>query len=258
MRSLISAVATALLALGLSARPAAAETVTIFAAASTTDALQEIAASFRQETGIEVTPVLAASSTLAKQIAHGAPADLYLSADEAWMDYLAARGRIEAHSRVDLLSNRLALIAPAESSLKLEPAPGFPLSAALGSRPLALADPSHVPAGRYAKAALLALGVWESLEGRLAFAGDVRGALALVARGEALAGIVYLSDAAISERVRVVATFPADSHPPIRYPLALVAAAPSSGALAFYRYLLGPPAMAVFERHGFRASPAQG
>lgn len=235
-----------------------AQDVTIFAAASTTSAVLEIAEAFEATSGIRVRPVFAASSTLAKQIDAGAPADLYLSASAAWMDYLESRGRLAPGTRVDLLSNRLVLIAPADSDWSLTVAPGFPLAAALGERRLVIGDPSHVPAGIYAKAALVALGVWDEVALKAAFAGDVRAALALVERGEVAAGLVYASDAAIGARVRVVAPIPPDSHPPITFPLAVVAGRASSAVTRFTRYLGGAAARARFEKHAFIALGAEG
>ena len=229
----------------------AAEPVTLFAAASTTDAVSEIAELYERETGQNVRAVFAASSTLARQIAQGAPADLYLSANPRWMDHLAQKDLIEPGSRLDLLGNRLVLIAPAESNVEVEIAPGFDLAALLGDRPLALADPDHVPAGLYAKAALAQLGVWPQVAGRAAYAAHVRAALALVDRDEAGAGIVYATDAAIARRVRLLGRFPADSHPPIRYPLAMVAGRRSAAVEAFHAFLQGPEAAGRFRARGF-------
>ena len=162
--------------------------VTIFAAASTTNAVTDLANAFERRGAIGVRPVFAASSTLAKQIAHGAPADLFLSASPAWMDYLDAKDALAPGSRVDLLSNRLVLIAPRDSGLSLTVEPGFPLAEALGGGRLAIGDPAHVPAGIYAKAALLSLGVWDAVGPRAAAAANVRAAMALVERGAAAAG----------------------------------------------------------------------
>ena len=239
-----------LLLVPFSSARAGALDVTMFAAASTTDALGEIARAHEAEGHGRIVISFAASSTLAKQIENGAPADLYLSADEVWMDYLDSRRLIVPASRIDYLGNKLVLIAPRDSTLALTISPGFPLAASLGDGRLAMGDPDHVPAGIYGKAALEKLGVWQQVASRLARAEDVRGALAYVERGEAAAGIVYASDAARAE-VRVVATFPPDTHPPIRYPMALVAGRDTPAARAFYDYLRGPAARAVFERYGF-------
>jgi molybdate transport system substrate-binding protein len=261
------------LALGLGVAPdlgysgaAGAEEITVFAAASTKDAVEEIAEAYAAAGGGEVRTVFAASSTLAKQIAQGAPADLYLSANPAWMDYLAERGAVDAASRVDLLGNRLVLIVPQETE------DGDAATADLGDlsaaaladlldtsladgRRLAIADPGHVPAGIYARAALEALGLWQSLADRTVRAANVRAALALVDRGEAPVGIVYATDARISSRVRVVGGFPPESHPPIVYPLALVAGPAAGAARRFYDHLRSEAAAVVFRAHGFLVPP---
>lgn len=225
--------------------------VTIFAAASTTEALTAVAAAFAAAGHVSMRPVFAASSTLAQQIVHGAPADLYLSANRAWMDFLAERGAIDADSRIDLLSNRLVLIAPPESPLSLRIAPGFGLAAALGDGRLAMGEPTHVPAGIYAKVALQTLGVWPQVSPRAAYMADVRATLALVERREAAAGIVYATDAAASRKVRIVDTFPADSHPPITYPLAIVTGRRNPATAALYEFLRGAQAQAIFQAHAF-------
>ena len=254
-------------ALGLAAGPALAGEVTIFAADSTGEALEDLAERYMADGGGRVRTVLAASSTLAKQIAQGAPADLFLSANPAWMDYPAARGALAPAGRIDLLGNRLVLIAP-RANQEGDPSngsgPGDDLgeidAARLGdlllagqpeAKPLVIADPNHVPAGIYGKAALEALGMWPSLAGRAVRAADVRAALALVDRGEAAAGVVYATDAAISPRVWIVGRFPAGSHAPIVYPLALVGGPPSNAAWRYYDYLRGSAAAEVFRAHGF-------
>ncbi len=251
----LAGLAAALLVLG--AGPARADRpVTIFAAASTMEAVNAVARAYEASGRGAVRPVFAASSTLALQIAHGAPADLFLSANTAWMDDLEQRGVLEPRTRIDLLGNALVLIAPRESPLDLEIAPGFALAAALSERRLAMGDPAHVPAGIYAKAALERLGVWSRVAGRVAFLGDVRAALILVDRGEAAAGIVYASDTRVAPRVRVVGTFPADSHPPIVYPLAVVAGRRGPAVMALYAYLRGPEARALFRARGFAVPPS--
>jgi molybdate transport system substrate-binding protein len=204
-------------------------------------------------------PVLsfAASSALARQIAAGAPADLFISADEEWMDDLAGRGAIRPASRESFLSNRLVLISPRESAVRLAIRPGFPLARALGSGRLAVADPQSVPAGRYAREALTSLGVWRSVERRLAPSDNVRAALALVERGEAPLGIVYATDARTPSRVRVVGRFPAATHRPIRYPLALLRRSSHREAEAFRRFLVSHGGRAVFARFGFGTGPAR-
>ncbi len=249
-------------ALALHAAPAAAvqdapETVTIFAAASTTDALNEISAAYAAAGGGAIRPVVAASSTLARQIAQGAPADLFLSANVAWMDHLAAQQLILPDSRVALLANRLVLVAPADSPLKLRLSPELDLAGLIGDGRLAIGDPSHVPAGIYAREALQALGLWDQVAGRLAQASSVRAALALVDRGEVPAGIVYETDAAISPRVRIVDAFPARVTPKIVYPLAIVAGRDRPAVRAVHAFLQSEAATAIFARHGF-TRPAPG
>ena len=225
--------------------------VTIFAAASTVSVMNAVAAAFQAQSGVEVRPVYASSSTLARQIAQGAPADLFLSASGDWMDFLAARGALESGTRVELLTNRLVLIAPAERAFALEVGPGFELERALGEGRLALGDPGHVPAGIYAKHALERLGVWAGVRDRLALAADVRGALALVERGEAAAGMVYETDAAIARGVVIAGRFPPQSHPPILYPLAVMAGRQSPAAEDFHAFLQGATARAIFRAQGF-------
>lgn len=254
--SLGLALAAALAASSAWSAPAAAGTdreegVLVFAAASTTNAVREIADRFAAQGRGRIVTSFAASSALARQIDGGAPAGLFISASEEWMDYLAARGRIEADTRRGLVSNRLVLIAPARSLLELRISPGFALAEALGDGRLALGDPDHVPAGMYAKAALVSLGVWPSVQSKLAPMADVRAALAFVEREECVAGIVYASDATASRRVKVLDVFPDESHPPITYAVALVKGA-GAPARAFYEYLVSPEARAVFAGHGFR------
>ncbi|MFI4889827.1 MAG: molybdate ABC transporter substrate-binding protein [Steroidobacterales bacterium] len=224
--------------------------VVVFAAASLTDAMQQVADEFTSSSGIAVKLSFAASSALARQIESGAPADVIISADRDWMDFLQGRGLIRADSRQDLLGNRLVLVAPLGGALDLRIAPGFPLATALGDGHWVTGDPDSVPVGRYAQAALQYLGVWDALAPRLVRADNVRGALALVARGEVWFGIVYATDAKAEPRVRVVDTFPADSHPPIVYPIALTRAA-NAQAAAFVHYVRGPEAAKVFRKFGF-------
>ncbi len=222
----------------------------VFAAASLKTALDAIAEKWRADTAKAATISYAASSTLAKQVDNGAPAELFISADEDWMDYLQRRNLTDPQSRIDLLGNRLVLIAPASTGSSTNIAPGFPLARLLGDGHLAIADPNAVPAGRYAKAALEKLGVWQAVAGRIAAAENVRAALLLVARDEARLGIVYQTDAAAEPAVRIVATFPPDSHPPIVYPMALTRAA-GPEAPGFATYLRTPAARALFEAQGF-------
>jgi len=190
------------------------------------------------------------SSVLARQIEAGAPADVFFSADTAWMDYLQTRNLIQAASRRNLLGNQLVLVAPADSQIQLKIAPHFPLAAAIGGGKLATGDPDSVPAGRYARSALTKLGVWDEVAPRLARAENVRVALLYVARGEAPLGIVYASDALADKKVRVVDTFPADTHEPIVYPVALTASARKQAA-ALVAYLTGPQGHDIFVKYGF-------
>jgi molybdate transport system substrate-binding protein len=234
-----------------SAARAEPRAVIVFAAASLKNALDAIDEEWRRETEKSVTAAYAASSTLAKQIENGAPADLFISADPEWMDYLEQRKLIRPGTRSNLLGNSLVLIAPAGSTVPLTIAPGFPLAATLGDDRLAMADPAAVPAGMYGKAALEKLGVWPSVANRIAAAENVRAALLLVGRGEAPLGIVYATDAAIEPRVRIIASFPPDTHPPIVYPVALTASSENPNAPALLAYLHGAAARAQFEKAGF-------
>lgn len=251
-----SLVVVALAAAPLVAR-AESEPVTIFAAASTAEALDEIAAAYAAAGGATIRPVLAASSTLARQIAQGAPADLFLSANVAWMDHLAEQRIILPDSRVALLANRLVLVAPADSTLRLRLSPELDLAGLLGDGRLAIGDPNHVPAGIYAREALQALGLWNQVADRLAQASSVRAALALVDRGEVPAGIVYETDAAIAPQVRIVDAFPARFTPKIVYPMAIVAGRDRPAVRAVHAFLQSDAATAIFARHGF-TRPAPG
>jgi molybdate transport system substrate-binding protein len=237
--------------LGFVAPAAAEQPVTVFAAASLKTALDEANKAFTAETGTPVRTSYAASSALAKQIAQRAPADVFASADVDWMDYLDARKLILADTRRDLLGNRLVLIAANDSpvsTLALDPAS---VTSALGGRRLALAEASSVPAGRYAKASLQSLGLWEALRPHLAMAENVRAALRFVSRGEAPLGIVYATDAAADPEVKIVATFPADSHPSIIYPFAATANGNGESARKYLEFLQGAAARAIFEKQGF-------
>lgn len=224
--------------------------VTVFAAASMTNALQDLGDMFTRESAIPVRFSFASSAALARQIETGAPADLFVSADTDWMDYLQQHHLIQPASRHDLVGNELVLIAPATSTLELKIAPHFALAAALGRGRLAIGDPDSVPAGRYARQALDALGVWSSVEPRTVNAESVRAALAYVDRGEAALGIVYETDALIDKNVRVVDVFPADTHAPIVYPAALTRSA-SPEADRFLRFLRSPAASVIFKEYGF-------
>lgn len=234
------------------AKASATETpLTVFAAASLTDVLQQVGAQYTKASGVPVRFSFAASSALAKQIESGARIDMFFSADQEWMDYLQERKLIAGATRRNLLANRLVLVAPADSKVALKIAPGFPLLAALGaSGRLATGDPDAVPVGKYARAALTALGVWDQVEPRLVRAENVRAALVFVARGETPLGIVYATDAKVEPKVRVVDAFPESSHPPVTYPVALTANA-SPRAQGLLEFLNTPAARATFQQAGF-------
>ena len=225
--------------------------MTIFAAASLKTALDEASVAWKAGTGKETTNAYAASSALAKQIEAGAPADIFISADLDWMRYLADRKLIAEGTEVRLLGNALVLVAPAGSTAAVTIAPGFDLAGLLKGGRLAVADVKAVPAGKYAKAALQSLGAWQGVENSLAQAENVRAALKLVSTGEAAAGIVYQTDAREDENVKVLGTFPADSHPPIIYPAARLAASSNADAVAFLQFLQSPTAQDIFKAHGF-------
>jgi molybdate transport system substrate-binding protein len=248
---LVVASTAVILFLGPAGRVRAEDSVTVFAAASTTNAISDIGNMFAKKGQGKFVPSYASSSTLAKQIENGAPANVFISADEPWMNYLEKRNLIDRASRFDLLRNKLVLIAPADSSIKAKIGPKFGLAKLLGDGRLAVGDPDHVPAGKYAKAALIKLGVWTEVENKLARASDVRGALALVERGECPLGIVYSTDAAISKKVKVVAVFPEDSHPKIVYPAALIAGKATAAAEKFLEFLKTPESKAIFKKYGF-------
>jgi len=243
-----ASLAAALLALA----PIAAEagSVTVFAAASLTDALNDVGKAYKAKTGNDAVFSFAASSALARQIEASGGADVFVSADTDWMDYLDKKGLIGAGTRKNLLGNHLVLIAPAEQSVTIAIAPHFDLLGALHGGKLAVADPASVPAGKYAKASLTALGVWDSVAGQLAPGENVRAALAYVSRGEAPLGIVYSTDALSDKGVHIVGTFPDNSHAPIVYPAALVKDAKPE-AKAFLDFLSGPEARAIFTKDGF-------
>lgn len=228
----------------------AAETITVFAAASLKDALDEFSRAYERATGDKIVASYAASNALAKQIENGAPADLFISADLDWMDYLDKRDLIKRESRRNLLRNRLVLIAPADSSVRMDIAPNFPLAKLLGDERLAMANPDAVPAGKYGRAALEALGVWQDVRARVAPTENVRSALTLVVRGEAPLGIVYRTDALADRRVKIVGEFPEGTHPPIVYPAALTTAAKPRAA-ALLESLGAAPAKSVFGKYGF-------
>lgn len=240
------------------ARPAPEPPVLVYAAASLQESLDAVAAAWTARSGQAVKISYAGSGTLARQIDRGAPADVFFSADRAWMDWLTERGRIAPDSRRDLLGNTLVLVAPAATARQALPLTADGLRHALGADGrLAMADTGGVPAGRYGKESLQTLGLWPAVSGRLAEADDVRGALAFVARGEAPLGLVYATDARVERRVRVVARLPARSHAAIVYPVARVRAAPTQRSAGFLQFLGGAEAGRLFSGAGFRrlASP---
>jgi molybdate transport system substrate-binding protein len=235
----------------LSSPAAAQDTLTVFAAASLKNALDEVSAAFAKASGVKTAASYAASSTLAKQIEEGEPADVFASADVDWMDYAQSKKLIKNDTRIDLLGNRLVLIAPKTSQLSdVTIGPGFDLARLAGDGRIVTGDVRAVPVGRYAKAALEKLGAWARAEPKMAMAENVRAALALVARGEAPLGIVYETDAKIEAGVKIIGTFPADSHPPIVYPFAATAVAKPQ-AERYLGFLRSSAAKAAFERYGF-------
>jgi molybdate transport system substrate-binding protein len=255
-RTAVSVRLVAILALliafaGAAHTAAADQTITVFAAASMKNALDDVDAAFTKATGVTVTASYAASSALAKQIEQGAPVDVFVSADLKWMDYLTAKKLIKPDTRVNLLGNKLVLIAPADSKLgTVTITNGFDIAKLAGDGRIAVADTKAVPAGLYAKAALENLGAWAAAEPKLAQAENVRATLAFVARGETPIGIVYETDARIEPKVKIIGTFPDGSYPPVTYPVAEVAASegPAGRYLAFLRT---QGAKAIFEKYGF-------
>lgn len=236
------------------AAPAYAQTPPlVLAAASLQESLTAAADAWAAKGHPHPTLSFAASSALARQIDAGAPADLFISADEPWMDDVQAHRLARPGTRASFLANRLVLIAPAGSKGGVAIGKGMPLARALGDGRLAMADPESVPAGKYGKAALTALGVWTGLETKIARGDSVRAALALVERGEAPYGIVYETDAKASKGVRIVGTFPEDSHPPITYPIAILTASTSPDTAGFERFLLSAQGRAIFQRYGFQS-----
>jgi molybdate transport system substrate-binding protein len=223
----------------------------VFGAASLKNAMDDADAQYQHDAGHKVVVSYGASSALAKQIENGAPADIFISADLDWMDYVAEHKLIKPETRFNLLGNKLVLIARADSRISLTIAPNFPLAQALGNDRLAMAEPSAVPAGKYGKAALEALGVWSSVSGKIAPAQDVRATMLLVSRGEAPLGIVYQTDAAADKGVKIVGAFPESTHPPIIYPIAVTAASTNPDAAAYVGFLKSPAAKPAFEKQGF-------
>ena len=242
----LAALAAAFLSFG----PARAADITVFAAASLTDALQNIGKRYERRTPDHVVFSFAASSALAKQIENSAGADIFISADTDWMGYLESKGLIDRSTRKNLLGNSLVLVAPADSNATIKITNHFPLLTLLKGGRLSMADPENVPAGKYGRAALVALGVWPAVEDHIASADNVRVALAYVARKEAPLGIVYRTDAMSESNVRIAGTFPAGSHPPIIYPAALTKDAKPQ-AKEFLKYLSSRDSRMMFERAGF-------
>jgi molybdate transport system substrate-binding protein len=241
----------ACLAGGGTATAANDNTILVFDAASLTNVLDDLSQAFTAKTHVPVKSSPAASSALAKQIEAGAPADVFFSADLEWMDYLEQRQLLKAGSRHNVVGNRLVLIAPADSTVAVKIAPGVDFGPALGPQgKLATGDPDSVPVGKYAKAALEKLGVWDKVSGQLVRAENVRAALAFVARGEAPLGIVYETDALAEKKVRVVAVFPEKTHPPITYPIAVTTHG-GPGAQQFVDFVRSKPAAEIFKKYGF-------
>ena len=252
-RSWLALLTAAVLTLAAGTAPAAAQgrDVLVFAAASLKNALDEIAAQWQRESGKKAAISYAASNTLIKQIEQGAPADIFISADLDWMDYGQQKGLIKPDTRSNLLGNRLVLVAPKDSNISANIQPGFDLAALLKGGRLAMGNVDAVPAGKYGKAALEKLGAWDGVKDKIAQAESVRAALVLVARGEAPLGIVYQTDAASDPTVKIVGTFPENTHPPIIYPVALTKDATGAEAMAFLNFLRSAAARAAFERQGF-------
>jgi molybdate transport system substrate-binding protein len=250
-RSLLALVVFALSAAAVPPAAAQDKTITVFAAASMKNALDDINAAFLKATGTKVTASYAASSALARQLEQGAPADVFASADVEWMDYSAGKKTIKDDTRVNLLGNRLVLIAPKDSKIDtVALAPGFDLAKVVGDGRIATGEVNSVPVGKYAKSALEKLGIWASVQNKFAMADNVRAAMALVARGEAALGIVYETDAKVDPNVKIVGAFPSDSHAPITYPVAATAGAKPEAA-AYLAFLRSGIAKAVFEQYGF-------
>ncbi len=251
MQRLFRYLAAAALAIAvLAGQPSArADGLTVFAAASLKNAMDDVAAEWKKGGGARVGASYASSSVLAKQIEQGAPADVFISADTQWMDYVSKKSLVEGEH--NLLGNRLVLISAKDNPLTLEMKPGLKLAELLGNERLAVGDPTNVPAGIYAKEALMKLKIWDAVQPKLAPAADVRAALTLVSRGEAPLGIVYETDAKVDPKVRIVSVFPEDSHKPIVYPVAVVKASKNPDAAKFVAFLSTPEAGAIFTKYGF-------
>jgi molybdate transport system substrate-binding protein len=255
-RRLLVLVVLGMIALPLTTvRSVAAEPVMIFAAATLKDALDAVVAAAGAAIHVPVTAVYGPSPSLVKQLENGAPGDIFFSADADWMDEAIARKIVDPATRVDLLSSTLVLIAPASQAVDTRITPGFPLVAMLGDGRLAMCDPMMMPAGRYGRAALQKLGVWDGVKDRIANAENVRAALAYVARREAPLGIVFDTDARLDQGVKIIGTFPADSHPPIVYPFAAVAHAHNPDTTRILGFLASEPARSIFTKYGYAVLP---
>jgi molybdate transport system substrate-binding protein len=250
-RRLFAAVTLLLLGFALAPRAAQAEDVLVFAAASLKNALDDAAKAYEADTGNKIVISYAGTPQLVKQLEQGAPADIFFSADMAWMATAAEKGLVKKDSQTILLGNRIVLVAPADSTASLRIEKGFDLSGALKGGKLAMANTDSVPAGKYGKAALENLGVWDSVAQNVAQAENVRAALAFVALGEAPFGIVYATDASAESKVKVVDIFPEDSHPAIKYPLALTTSSTKAAARDFFAFLISPKARNFFAKYGF-------
>jgi molybdate transport system substrate-binding protein len=261
LRCCAAVAAALLLAIPLLSRPSHAESrpVVVFAAASLKNALDEAAKTWTEKSGTEVKSSYAASSALARQIEAGAPADIFISADLDWMNYVDNKNIVKPETRSNLLGNSIVLVANKQEWKKgdVKITKGFPLANLLGSDRLAMADVKAVPAGKYGKAALEKLGVWDSVSTKLAQAENVRAALALVGRGEAPLGIVYKTDTAADKNVKVVGTFPDDSHKPIVYPAAQLESSNNARAAELLKFLASPEARTIFEKQGFTVLAAK-
>jgi molybdate transport system substrate-binding protein len=251
-KMLLNFMAASVLALGALTQPVAAQdTLTVFAAASLKNALDDVNAAFTKASSIKVTTSYAASSALAKQIETGAPADAFISADLKWMDYVAEKKQIKTDTRFNLLGNKLVLIAGKDSKLSnVQIGQGFDIAKLAGDGRIAVADTKAVPAGLYAKAALEKLGAWKAAEPKLAQGENVRATLAFVARGETPIGIVYATDAKVEPKVKIIGTFPESSHPPVTYPVAATTNA-KAGVAKYLHFLRTGAAKAAFEKYGF-------
>jgi molybdate transport system substrate-binding protein len=250
MRRVAGVAVLALLVAGAPARADAAD-VLVFAAASLKNAMDDAVSAFEKNGGDKVSVAYGASSALAKQLEAAAPADMFVSADLDWMDYVQQRSLIQTATRKNFLGNRLVMVEPAASDIKVDIAPNFPLAKLLGGGRLSMADPDAVPAGKYGKAALEKLGVWSSVEDKVARAENVRAALFFVTRGEAPLGIVYATDAAAEKGVKIAGVFPENTHPPIVYPIAVTSNSKNAAAAKFLAFLESPAATLLFQKQGF-------